>query len=58
VNEHLRLGLAILVGTGWAFNLVAPAFSSHYDSNLAANAPLLLILGSLFATRKKDGDDE
>lgn len=52
MNDRLRLGMTVLVGAGWLFNLVAPAFFPSYHSNLAANGPLLLILGSLFATRK------
>jgi hypothetical protein len=58
MNDHLRLGLTILVGIGWMFNLVAPAFLPSYDSNLAANGPLLLILGSLFATRRSSDKSE
>lgn len=50
---NVRAALVALVGAGWLFNLVAPAFIPTYDSNLAANAPLMLILGSLFATRKR-----
>ncbi len=53
MNDKLRFGLVVLVGSGWLFNLVIPAFVSSYDSNLAANGPLLLVLGSLFATRTK-----
>ena len=52
MNDKVRLGLVILVSMGWLFNLVAPAFVTSYDSNLAANGPLLLILGSLFTSRK------
>lgn len=59
VNDKMRFFLIVVVSLGWVFNLVAPAFVSSYDSNLAANGPLLLILGSLFATRKpgKKSDD-
>lgn len=41
----------VMVSAGWLFNLVAPAFISSYSSSLAANAPLMLILGSLWATK-------
>lgn len=58
MNDKLRLGLTVVVGAGWLFNLVIPAFVTSYDSNLAANGPLLLVLGSLFATRKRGKDDE
>ena len=58
MNERLRAGFAILVGAGWLFNLTAPAFLAGYQSNLAANAPLMLILGSLYATRKRSDDDD
>lgn len=58
MNESLKNGFAILVGAGWLFNLVAPAFVSSYSSNLAANAPLMLVLGALFATRKRKGEDD
>lgn len=49
---RLRAFLIIVVSMGWLWNLIAPTFVSSYDSSLAANGPLLLILGSLFATRK------
>lgn len=58
MSESIKTGFAILVGAGWLFNLVAPAFVQSYDSNLAANAPLMLILGAMFATRKKDSSDD
>lgn len=51
--------LIAVVAAGWLFNLVAPAFVDGYDNNLAANAPFMLILGAMFATRKpgeKDND--
>lgn len=53
----MKTSFAILVGAGWLFNLVAPAFLSSYHSSLAANAPLMLVLGSLYATRNKGSDD-
>ena len=52
MNDKIRLALVVIVSAGWVFNLVAPAFVDSYDSNLAANGPLLLILGSLFTSRK------
>jgi hypothetical protein len=57
LNDRIRLGLTILVGAGWLFDLTAPAYIPGYERNLAANGPLLLVLGSLFATRKKTKDD-
>lgn len=51
-TSRLRTFLIFVVSVGWLFNLAAPAFSDSYSSDLAANGPLLLILGSLFATRK------
>lgn len=57
MNEPFRIGFSILVGVGWLFNLVAPAFIANYHSNLAANAPLMLILGALFATRTRGSND-
>lgn len=53
MNDKIRLGLTVLVGFGWLFDLTAPAYIPGYERNLAANGPLLLVLGSLFATRKK-----
>lgn len=58
MDSKIRLGLVVLVGVGWLFNLVAPAFAPTYDSNLAANGPLLLILGSLFVAPKRKGKDD
>ena len=58
MNERLRAGFAILVGAGWLFNLIAPPFLAGDQRNLAANAPLMLILGSLYATRRRGDDDD
>lgn len=55
--KRMKSVLIVLVAAGWLFNLVAPAFVTSYDSNLAANAPLMLILGAMFATRKTGGSD-
>lgn len=57
MNERLKTGFAVLVGSGWLFNLVAPAFFPSYHSSLSANAPLMLVLGAIFATRKRGSDD-
>lgn len=57
MNDKLRSGFAVLVGVGWLFNLVAPVFVSNYEPNLTVNAPLMLILGSLYATRRRDDDN-
>ena len=43
--------LVALVTAGWLFNLVAPAFVANYEAKLEANAPFMLILGAMFATR-------
>lgn len=56
--KRMKTVLVALVAAGWLFNLVAPAFVPSYDSNLAANAPLMLILGAMFATRKSGGDND
>lgn len=53
--KRTKNALVALVAAGWLFNLVAPAFVPSYESNLAANAPLMLILGAVFATRKSGG---
>lgn len=56
---HIRLILAVLVGVGWLVNLLAPIFVHSYSTSIAANAPLLLILGALFqSSRNKDRDEE
>lgn len=49
----MKTALVALVAAGWLFNLVAPAFVDSYDSNLAANAPFMLILGAMFANRPR-----
>lgn len=56
-DSRLCTYLVVLVSTGWLINLVAPIFIESYDSGLAANGPLLLVLGSLFATRKRGDRD-
>lgn len=53
MNEKLRVGFSVAVGVGWIFNLVAPVLFSGYQSSLAVNAPLLIILGSLFTAGTK-----
>lgn len=58
MSDRIRLSLVILVGLGWLFNLIVPAFVESYENNLAANGPLLLILGALFTDRKKQNDRE
>lgn len=58
MNDRIRLGMIVLVGSGWLFNLIVPAFVPSYESNLAANGPLLLVLGAVFATKKKRGTTE
>lgn len=52
--NRARLGLIWVVSAGWLFNLVAPVFSDTYEPKLEVNGPMLLLLGSLFATRKRD----
>ncbi len=56
--KRMKSVLVALVAAGWLFNLVAPAFVEGYDANLAANAPLMLILGAMFATRNGKGGDD
>lgn len=58
MTEQLRLVLAVLVGIGWLVNLLAPIVVHSYSTSLAANAPLLLILGSLFQSSRKSKDKE
>lgn len=55
MNSVMKNTFAAIVGAGWLFNLVAPAFISSYHSSLIANAPLMLVLGALWSTRGKDG---
>lgn len=52
MNDKLRVGFSVAVGLGWIFNLVAPVFTD-YQSSLSVNAPLLIILGSLFTAGSK-----
>jgi hypothetical protein len=58
LNENLKLVLTILVATGWFVNLLAPIVVHSYHSSLTANAPLLLILGSLFQSSRKKKPDK
>lgn len=61
MNERLKNGFAILIGASWLANLVTGAVWSGYNNgniSLAINAPLMLILGSLFANRRREGDDD
>lgn len=53
MNENIKLVLTIIVATGWLVNLLAPIVVHSYSSSLTANAPLLLILGSLFQSNRK-----
>lgn len=48
--------IGILVTVGWLFNLVAPAFISSYSSSLAVNAPMMLVMGAIFATKPGNGE--
>lgn len=57
-DSRLRTYLIFVVSLGWLFNLVAPTFISSYSNSLAANGPLLLILGSLFAAKRKGERDD
>ncbi len=52
-NDRARAYMIFIVSTGWMINLVAPVFVDSYDNSLAANGPLLLILGSLFAAKRR-----
>lgn len=62
MNEQLRMVLAVIVATGWLVNLLGPLFVHSYSTSLTANAPLLLILGSLFQSnrskKKKKHEEE
>jgi hypothetical protein len=49
--KRTKTVLVALVTAGWLFNLVAPAFVAGYEAKLEANAPFMLILGAMFATR-------
>lgn len=51
-NDPVRTGLAVLVGAGWAFNLIAPAIFHGYQSSLAVNGPLMLVLGAVYSVGK------
>lgn len=51
MSDKVRTIVLFLVTGGWLFNLVAPVFVHSYTSSLAANAPLMLVLGALYATK-------
>lgn len=50
--------LAWVVGLGWLANLIAGMVPPlGYEPSLAVNAPMMLILGALYASGKKDQDN-
>lgn len=62
MNDRLKTYMAVIVGTGWLFNLIAPAVWPAYAAannnfSLVINAPLMMILGSLFANRRRGDSD-
>lgn len=52
LNDKVKAILTVVVAFGWLVNLLAPLFVHTYNTSLTANAPLLLILGSLFQSSR------
>lgn len=53
MSERSKSLFCLLVGVGWLANLVAGMIPPlHYESSLVVNAPMMLVLGAVFATRK------
>lgn len=56
MSDRVKLGFCVLVGAGWLANLVAGMWpGSTYEPDLIAHAPMMLVLGAVFSTRKKGG---
>lgn len=59
MSPRLRNLVTVVVCVGWLLNLVAGAVPAlGYKSSLEANAPMMLVLGSLYGTKKRKDDDE
>lgn len=59
MGYKVKLAFCWLVGAGWLSNLSAGMWpGSHYHPNLAVNAPMMLVLGAVFKTRKKGKSDD
>lgn len=54
MSERVRVSFCFLVGAGWLANLVAGIVDKSYTPNLTIGAPMLLVLGAVFSTRKSD----
>lgn len=53
MGERVKLAFCFLVGAGWLANLVAGIAVKGYHPDLIVNGPMMLVLGAVFATRKK-----
>lgn len=57
MEDRIKLGFSVLIGVGWLANLIAGMWpGSTYEPDLIAHAPMMLVLGALFGTRRKGTD--
>lgn len=54
MSNGVKLAFCWIVGAGWLANLVAGMIPAlNYEPDLAANGPMLAVIGAVFATTKK-----
>ncbi len=57
MSPRARASFCWLVGVGWMANLAAGMIPGlHYQPSALVTAPMMLVLGAVFATRRKDDD--
>ncbi len=57
MEDNIKLGFCVLVGVGWLANLIAGMWpGSNYEPDLIAHAPMMLVLGAIFGTRRKGAE--
>lgn len=58
MSDKVKLAFCWLVGIGWLANLTAGIAVPGYHPDLVVNGPMMLVLGAVFATRKKGKRDD
>lgn len=58
MSDKVKLAFCWLVGIGWLANLTAGIVVKGYHPDLVVNGPMMLVLGAVFATRKKGKRDD
>lgn len=58
MSDRVKLAFCWLVGLGWFANLAAGIAVPGYHPDLIVNGPMMLVLGAVFATRKKGKRDD